>query len=74
MTDEATNIYMIKANYKQRESGQWAVYYISPQGFFLITFLYVGVTTLGTLMNFDWLVYYVECTNVLTNNFRLQKG
>ena len=28
--------------------------------------LFVGLTTLGTLVNFNWLVYQVECSNVST--------
>ena len=33
---------------RERERGQCAVYYTGPQSFF---------TTLGTLVNFDWLIY-----------------
>ena len=33
--------------------GQWAVYYISPQSF-KITFFFVGLTTLGTLIEFGF--------------------
>ena len=40
----------------QGERGQWAVYYTSSQCF-IITFLFVGLTTLGTIVNFDWVVY-----------------
>ena len=32
----------------------------------LNVFLFVGSTTLGTILNFDWLVHYFECSNVLT--------
>ena len=33
---------------RERERGQCAVYYTGPQSFF---------TTLGTLVNFDWLIH-----------------
>ena len=35
--------------------------------------LSVGLTTLGTLVNFDWLIHLVECSNVSTTYFNLQK-
>ena len=38
-----------------RESGQVAVYYTSPQNIILTLILFVGLTTLGTLVNFKWL-------------------
>ena len=41
----------------QIERGQWAVYFTSPQKFYNNVFLFVGVTNLWTLMNFDWLVH-----------------
>ena len=34
-------------------------------------FLFVGLTTLGTLVNFNWLVTYVEYSNISTNNYNL---
>ena len=37
-------------------------------------FLLIGLTTLGPFIEFDWLVHLVECTNVSTTNFNLQKG
>ena len=40
----------------QGERGQWAVYYTSSQCF-TTTFLFGGLTTLGTIVNFDWVVY-----------------
>ena len=43
--------------YMQREKGQWAVYYTSPQSFFNNVFLFVSLKTLGNLVNFDRLVY-----------------
>ncbi len=33
----------------------------------------VGLTTLRTFINLDWLVQSVECPNVLTTNCKLQK-
>ena len=47
----------------QRVTGQWAVYYTSPQSLKLM-FSY----SLKTLLNSDWLVYQVECSNVSTTN------
>ena len=35
-------------------------------------FLFVGLATY--LLNFDWLVIFLECPNVLTINCNLQKG
>ena len=37
-----------------------------------IFFFFVELTTLGIWLNFDWMVHYVECPNVLTTN--IQKG
>ena len=50
----------------QRERGQLAIYYNSRQRFFNNVFLFIGLTTLGTLVNFDWLVS--------TTKFILQNG
>ena len=36
-------------------------------------FLFVSLTTLGTSVNFDWFVHKVECSNVSTTVFNLQK-
>ena len=36
--------------------------------------LLVGSTTLGTLVNFDWLLHKIECPNVSTTNANLQNG
>ena len=41
----------------------------SPQ-----SFLFVGLTTLGTFLKFDWLVHEDECSNVTTINCNMQKG
>ena len=53
----------------QWERGQWAGYYTSPQNF-RITFSFVALTV---LVNFDWLVNLVRCSNVSTTNFDLKK-
>ena len=37
-------------------------------------FLFAGLTTLGTLVNFDWLVHSVDCSNVSIANSNLQKA
>ena len=34
----------------------------------------VGLTTLGTLGNFDWLVYYVGCFNLFNHLFKSIEG
>ncbi len=47
-TDGRTN----KSTNCQRERGQWDVYYTSPQKFDINVFLFVGLTTMGTLVNF----------------------
>ena len=57
-----------------RERGQWAVYYTSPQSFINNVFLFVGLTTLRTLVNFDWFVHSIEYSYVSTTNYNLQKG
>ena len=46
------------------EGGHWVVYYTITTNY---------STTLGTFLNFAWLVHYVECPNVITNNCNLQK-
>ena len=40
----------------------------------LLSFLFVGLKTLGTFINDNWLVHEVECPNVSTTNRNLQKG
>ncbi len=42
-------------NNNQGGKGHWDVFYTSPQSFNVL--LFVGFITLGTLMNFDWLLY-----------------
>ena len=37
--------------------GQWAVYYTSHQKFYNNIFLFVGLTTLDTFIECDWLVH-----------------
>ena len=44
------------SNLKIRERGQCAVYYTSPKNFIKNVFLFVGLTTLGTLVNFGWFI------------------
>ena len=61
--------------YIQRErAGQWANCYTSPQSF-IITFSHSLAKQLWViLMDFDWLGYKVECSNVLIPNCNIQKG
>ena len=42
---------------RERERGQWAVHYTSPQSFIITFSFFVGLTTLGPSVNFDLLVY-----------------
>ncbi len=58
----------IKEPKKQGGSGPRAVYYTSPQILMVTFFLFVGLTILGTLLNFNWLAYLVECPNVSTTD------
>ena len=61
-------------NARKRDRGQWAVYYASSQSFTL-TFSYSLAKQLwGLLIDFDWLVYKVECPNVSITNCNLKKG
>ena len=39
--------------------------------FYNNVFLFVDLTTLETLVNFDWLIHLVKCPNVSTTNFYL---
>ena len=34
--------------------------------FITIVPIFFGLTTLGTILNFDWFLHYVECSNVST--------
>ena len=45
-------------------------YDTSPQKFYYNVFLFVGLTTLVTLVNFDWLVRLVGYSNVSTTTFK----
>ena len=47
---------------------------ITPPKFYNNVFLLVGLTTLGTLVKFDWLIHYVMCPNFSTTNFNLSRG
>ena len=67
-------IYVHCTFHAEREGGQWAVFCTSPQSFIDKVFLFVGLTTLGTLVNFYWLVHSVDCSNVSTTNLNLQMG
>ena len=59
---------------RERERGDnWLIISQSTK-FCNDVFLFVGFTTLGTLVNFNWLVQLVECSNVSTTNFNLEKG
>ena len=44
----------------QRERGQWAIYYTSLQSL-IISFQFIGLTTLRTIVTFDSLVNSFEC-------------
>ena len=46
---------MLLVTIDERDRGQWAIYYTSPQSF-IISVQFIGLTTLGTLVNFDSLV------------------
>ena len=61
-----------KCYHSVTERGQWAVFHTSPQSF-IVKFSYLLAQQLwGLLLNFDWLVYEVECPNVSTINCNLQ--
>ena len=42
--------------------------------FYNSVFLFIGLTTLGTSVTFDWLVCLVECSNVSTLGFLRNEG
>ena len=49
--------------FHQGGRGHWAVYFTSPQSF-IVTFSFSLAKQLwGFLLNFDWLVFEVECPN-----------
>ena len=47
------------------------LFHQSPR-FYNYDFLFVGLTSLVHLVNFDWLIHYDVCSNGLTTNFNLQ--
>ena len=64
-------------NNPQGGKGKWAAYYIGPQSFIITvsySLIFVGQTTLGTFIYFDWLVNLVECPNISITNCNLKKG
>ena len=67
------NFYKMEIQQREREGTMGCLLPQSPK-FCNNDFLFVGLTTLETLMNFDWYFLYVECSNVSTNSFNLQKG
>ena len=56
----------------QGGTGRWAVYYTGPTNYNV--FFFVCLTTLGIILEFDWLAHYVECSNVSTTNCNVKKG
>ena len=42
--------------------------------FYINVFFFVGLTTLETLVNFDYLFHLVECSNVSTTNLITRRG
>ena len=52
----------------------WAVYYTSPKRFIITVSYSLAYQLWGLLLNFDLLVYQVECPNVSTINYNLQNG
>ena len=57
-----------------REGGDNGLFIIISKKFYINVVLFVGITTLMTLLNFVSLIYYVECLNVSTSTFNLQRG
>ena len=58
----------------QKERVQCSVYYSSPQSL-IITFSSLLAQQLwGLLLKLDWLVHYIECSNVPTTYWNPQKG
>ena len=57
-----------------REVGDIRLFVSLVQKFNVNVFLFVGSKTLGTTLNFDWLVHSVECPNDSTTNSKLEKG
>ena len=57
-----------------RERGDNGLFIMLVPKVFNNIFLFVGSTTLGTLVDFDLSVHLVKCSNVSTTNFYPQKG
>ena len=57
--------------YFQGERGHIAIYYASPQSYIMIFSFSLAQQLWGLLLNFDWLVHQVECTNVSTFNCKV---
>ena len=62
-----------KKKYTERERGDNGLFITLVHKFLQSVFLFVGLPTLGTLIEFDWLVHKVECPNDSTTNLNLQK-
>ena len=57
----------------QRERENNGFFITQCPKFYNNIFLFVWLTSLETLVNFDWLIHLVECSNVSTINFDLQR-
>ena len=60
-------------NKYQREGGQWAISYTSPQSI-ITTFSYSLAKAYQTFIRFDWFVHLGKCPNFSTTNFNSQNG
>ena len=58
---------IVSSVFSQGGRGHWPVYYTSPQ-VFTITFFIRRLNNFGNLINFDWLVFDIECAKVPTTN------
>ena len=53
--------------FSQGGRGHWPVYFTRPQSFIIPNvFLIRWLNKFGNLINFDWLVFDIECSNVST--------
>ena len=50
--------------------GHSTIYYTSLQSFLITSYILI---LRGLLLNFNWLVHYIECPNVSTTNCNIQK-
>ena len=68
--------YLVLKGYPSRVRGDnGLVITLVPKVCIIIkVFFFVDLTILGTVVNFDWLVHLVDCSNVLTNNCNLLMG